>query len=271
MFKRIFGLFFLTYTFLAPAMATELTSGTVVDPINQVGQFTVSLPQPNISSGIPALAQASADIFTQKGIPVVISTVAGNAPWWALTTGTGYLLISQFDPSIAYTTAIGSGLGYAAGQQMGTTLGKTSQLALLATLLGGSMFVSNPLYSHAFIAAAQALGLQTALAFMSQFQSAAQEKKSCTPNSGIMNNIKVALNSGLGDVLHVHAVAAFVNMLGACDTATIMHILLYEQAYRLAQSGSSIAKKLFTSSVQTETEKSETPTGKKEHPIVTIM
>lgn len=278
MFKRAFSLFFLTYSFLAPAMAApELNAGTVVDPINQIGQFTVSLPQTNTTSGIPALTQASADIFTTKGIPVIISTVAGSAPWWALTTGTGYLLLSQLDPS-AYVSAISSGMGYAAGQELGSTglmsstLGKASQLALLATLISGSMLTANPLYSEAFMAAAQALGLQTALAISSQMmQPSSQEKKSCAQPSGIMNNIKVALQSGLADVLHVHAIAAFVSMLGACDTITIMRILLYEQAYRLALSGSAVAKKLFTQPATTETPKVETQPRKKERPIVTIM
>ena len=214
MFKRAFSLFFLTYSFLAPAMAnTEFNAGTVVDPINQVGQFTVTLPQTNIS-GIPAATQAATDLFKTKGVPVIISTVAGNAPWWALTTGTGYLLISQLDPS-TYLSAISSGVGYAAGQELGSTglmgsaLGKASQLALLATLVSGSILTENPLYSQAFMAAAQALGLQTALALSSQFmQPATQEKKSCAQQSVIMNNIKVALQSGLADVLHVHAIAA---------------------------------------------------------------
>ena len=45
MFKKAFSLFFLTYSFLAPAMAvTDFNPGTVIDPINQAGQFTVSLP-----------------------------------------------------------------------------------------------------------------------------------------------------------------------------------------------------------------------------------
>lgn len=281
MFKKAFSLFFLTYTFLAPAMAvTEFNAGTVIDPINQAGQFTVSLPDKVTSqtSGLKSIGDIGSNLFTTKGIPVIISTVAGNAPWWALTTGTGYLLISQLDPS-TYVSAISSGVGYAAGQELGSvglmgssSLGKASQLALLATLVSGSMLTENPLYSQAFMAAAQALGLQTALALSSQFmQPASQEKKSCSQQSGIMNNIKVALQSGLADVLHVHAIAAFVSMLGACDTITIMRILLYEQAYRLALSGSAVAKKLFTQPTTTETPKAETAPVKKERPIVTIM
>ncbi len=277
MFKKAFSLFFLTYSLLAPAMAvTDFTPGTVIDPINQSGQFTVSLPDAvkTNTSGIPAVAQSGANLFTTKGIPVIISTVAGKVPWWALTTGTGYLLISQLDPS-AYASAITSGIGYAAGQELGnatqglgaSALGKASQLALLATLLSGSMLAANPLYSEAFMAAAQALGLHTLISICSS----TQEKKSCTPPSGIMNNITIALQSGLADVLHVHAIAAFVNMLGACDSVTLMRILLYEQAYRLALSGSAVAKKLFTQTADAQTQPVELQTRKKEHPIVTIM
>lgn len=282
MFKRAFSLFFLTYSFLAPAMAvTDFNPGTVIDPINQSGQFTVSLPDAakTSASGIPLAAQASANLFTTKGIPVIISTVAGKVPWWALTTGTGYLLISQLDPS-TYASAITSGVGYAAGQELGTAtqglgasaLGKASQLALLATLLSGSMLAANPLYSEAFMAAAQAIGLHTLISFSSSMmQPSTQEKKSCSPQSGIMNNITIALQSGLADVLHVHAIAAFVNMLGACDSVTLMRILLYEQAYRLALSGSAVAKKLFTQIPDTQTQPVQTETGKKKHPIITIM
>lgn len=280
MFKKAFSLFFLTYSFLAPAMAvTEFNAGTVIDPINQAGQFTVSLPDAvtTQTSGLKVIGDAGSTLFTTKGIPVVISTVAGNAPWWALTTGTGYLLISQLDPS-TYVSAISSGVGYAAGQELGTSglmgsaLGKASQLALLATLASGSMLTENPLYSQAFMAAAQALGLQTALALSSQFmQPVSPEKKSCAQENRIMNNIKVALQSGLADVLHVHAIAALVSMLGACDTVTIMRILLYEQAYRLALSGSAVAKKLFTQPTSNETQKTQTAPRKKERSIVTIM
>ncbi|CAN5180311.1 hypothetical protein BH09DEP1_BH09DEP1_7980 [soil metagenome] len=279
MFKRIFSTFFLTYSFLAPAMAvTEFNAGTVIDPINQVGQYTVSLPDiAGKTSGLQTVTDAGANLFSTKGIPVIISTVAGNTPWWALTTGTGYLLITQFDPSAAYASAITSGFGYAAGQEIGSkgfmssTLGKAAQLALLATLIGSSYLSTNPLYSEAFMAAAQALGLQTVLALSAKTSSPAQEQKSCAQSSGIMNNIRVALNSGLADVLHVHAIAAMVNMLGACDSITLMRILLYEQAYRLAQSGSAVAKKLFAEPAQTETQKDKPQTRKKEHSIVTIM
>lgn len=278
MFKRTFSLFFLTYSFLAPAMAvTEFNAGTVIDPINQIGQYTVSLPDVTSQpSGAPIIADSTANLFSTKGIPVIISTVASNTPWWALTTGTGYLLISQFDPSAAYVPAITGGLGYATGQEIGSqglmssTLGKVSQLALLATFLGGSYYTSNPLYSEAFLAAAQALGLQTALAFSAQM-AGPQEKKSCQPSNGILNNLKVALSSGLADVLHVHAISAFVSMLGACDTVTLMRILLYEQAYRLALSGSAVAKKLFTQPNTSEKENVEKQPYKKEYPIVTIM
>lgn len=282
MFKRAFSIFFLTYAFLAPAMAVqELKPGTVIDPVNQAGQYTVSVPDAINSqiSGLPAIVDASTSLFNTKGIPVIISTVAGNAPWWALTTGTGYLIISQFDPTASYASAITAGLGYAAGQEIGTatqgymasTLGKASQLALLATLLGGSMVINNPLYSEAFMAAAQALGLQTALAMISQFAPKSSSEKSCAQTSGIMNNIKVALHSGLADVLHVHAVSAFVNMLGMCDKITLIRILLYEQAYRLAQSGSAVAKKLFTPIVENKSETIEKKSYQKERPVVTLM
>ena len=116
------------------------------------------------------------------------------------------------------------------------------------------MLAANPLYSEAFMAAAQALGLHTLVTVCSpMMQSSSPEKKSDAPQSGIMNNIKIALQSGLGDVLHIHAIAAFVNMIGACDSVTIIRILLYEQAYRLALSGSAVAKKLFAQTTATQT------------------
>lgn len=282
MLKRVFSIFFLTYTFLAPAMAVpEFNAGTVVDPINQVGQFTVTLPSTNTTaSGLPQIAQAGTDIFKTKGVPVIISTVASNAPWWALTTGTGYLLISHFDPTIPFAAALSGGAGYAAGQEIGTattTLGKASQLALLATFLGASLYSSNTLVSNAFMAATQALGLQTALSLSSQFFSKSTTSPQISQEkSGVLNNIKVALNSGLADVLHIHAIVAFVSLFNNINTATLMHILLYEQAYRLAMAGSHAAQQLFSeSSLATTTEQTETqqqkPVTKKKLSIVTIM
>lgn len=278
MFKKAFGLFFLTYTFLAPSMAApEFNAGTVVNPINQVGQFTVSTPVSN-PSGIPTLAKAGSDIFKTKGIPVIVSTVASNVPWWALTTGTGYLLIAQFDPTIPFAAALSGGAGYALGQEIGTsTLGKASQLALLATFLGTSLYSGNALVSDAFMAATQALGLQTALSLSSQyFAGSKTSTQNTSEKSGILNNIKIALNSGLGDALHIHAVVAFVSLLNNASTATLMHILLYEQAYRLAMAGSQAAQQLFakspsTISKQSKTETQPKPTAKKEYPIITIM
>jgi len=259
----------------------EFNAGTVVDPINQVGQFTVTLPSTNTTaSGLPQIAQAGTDIFKTKGVPVIISTVASNAPWWALTTGTGYLLISHFDPIIPFAAALSGGAGYAAGQEIGTTtstLGKASQLALLATFLGASLYSSNTLISNAFMAATQALGLQTALSLSSQFFSKSEtSQQTSQEKSSILNNIKVALNSGLGDVLHIHAVVAFVSLCNNVSNATLMHILLYEQAYRLAMAGSRAAQQLFSelsapkTHKQIETQKQKN-SGKKELPIVTIM
>lgn len=279
MLKKILGLIFLSYSFLMPAMAVqELTPGTAINPINQVGQFTVSVPQAN-ASGVPAVVHASADAFKAKGTPVIISTVASNAPWWALATGTGYLLIAQFDPSIPFASALAGGAGYALGQEVGTasaTLSKASQLALLATFLGTAYLNSNTLISDAFMAATQALGLQTALSFSSQLFSGSKTQPSeSKDNSGILNNIKIALNSGLADALHIHAVVAFVNLLGTASTATLMHILLYEQAYRLALAGSQAAQQLFLNvprvGNQQERASEQTPRAKKQHPIVTIM
>jgi hypothetical protein len=279
MFKRTFSLIFLAYTFLAPAMTvTEFNPGTVIDPINQAGQFTVSVPQVN-ASGIPAATQAGTDLFKTKGTPVIISTIAGNVPWWALTTGTGYLLISHFDPTIPFAAALGGGLGYGAGQEIGSaanafspTIARASQLALLATFLGTSLYSSNALISNAFMAATQALGLQTALSLSAQYFAASKTSAPTEKNSGILNNIKVALGSGLGDVLHVHAVVAFVNLLGNISTASLMHILLYEQAYRLAVAGSQAAQQLFPTSNAPQKEVAKPlPTSKKERPIVTLM
>lgn len=281
MFKRTFSIFFLTYTFLAPAMAvTEFNPGTVVDPINQSGQFTVMIPQVH-SSGAPAVAQAGTELFKIKGTPVIISTVASNVSWWALTTGTGYLLIAHFDPNISFATGLSGGLGYGTGQEIGTitntlfcpTIARASQLALLATFLGASLYSSNALISDAFMAATQALGLQTALALSSQLFSVSKTQTSNEKvNFGILNNIKIALGSGLSDILHIHAVVAFVNLLGNVSTATLIHILLYEQAYRLAMAGSHAAQQLFPPQDTQEKEVEKQKSGsKKEHPIVTIM
>ncbi len=250
MFKKTFGIFFLTYSLLAPAMAVPgFNPGTVIDHINQAGQFTVTLPDTaKIASGMP--------IFTTKGIPVIVSivvgNVSGNISFWALTTGTGYLLLSHYNPAAPYVAAVTGGLGYAAGQEMGnatqgfmqTTWGKASQLALLTTLAGASMLTTNSVYGHAFLAATQALGLHTALTYAQQLLPSKTNTRPQSQN-GIFASIKNMVSGGVSDALYAHTAAAMAHLAQSCDPSTLLHILLYEQAYRLALAGSSAAKKLF--------------------------
>jgi hypothetical protein len=175
--------------------------GTVIDPLKHTGQFTVTMAESSVASipsGLPLIAQASshasATLFKNKGMPVIITTVAGMAPWWALTTGTGYLMISQCgisDPTLL--VAMAAGASYAAGEQTNSMVKKcinnpyfqsATQVALCAACVGLSYAGSTPLINTALFATAQAIGLQTMIEASSKL--VAQNQSPATPSNSWM-------------------------------------------------------------------------------------
>jgi hypothetical protein len=257
--KFIFSLLFAS----APLSAMNLVPGTVIDPLHHTGQFTVSVAQ-NVTclpSGLPSVlcqvSKASSDIFKNKGVPVLIYTAAGMVPWWALTTGTGYLIISQCgisDPGLL--TSIVSGASYAAGQQSNSVLKKYitnpyvksfAQVALCASCLGLSYISGNSVTSDALLAVAQAIGLQTIfdnclellmkIKVTHSYQSQSQKQQAWCALSPAL---KANLINGTVDALSIILPSLCIS--NECDPNMILRILLYEQAYRLAQYGCAAAQ-----------------------------
>jgi hypothetical protein len=243
-----------------PLSAMKLEPGTVIDPINHVGQFTVSIAEGSLNSlpsGLPtAVSQASkagSDIFKNKGIPVIISTAVGMIPWWALTTGTGYLIISQCgfsDPTLITTVATGA--SSFAGEQSTSLLKKYinnpyaksfTQIALCASCLGASYLSGNPLITNAFYAAGNAIGLQSIFETCSEYF--AQSKANAPASESqtwytLSPTIKRNLFDGTTNALSI--IIPTLCITNACDSNMMLRILLHEQAYRLAQCGCTAAQ-----------------------------
>ena len=248
--KLIFPLILLAN---APFYAMAPAPGTVIDPIKHTGQFTVSMAEHALgSSSIPQITHAGSELFTNKGVPVIITTAASMVPWWALTTGTGYLLISQCgisDPALLATVA--SGASYAAGQQSGSILQKyinnpyvknIAKAALCASCLGLSYISSNPLITDALFATAQAIGLQTLADASSQIS--IQPKINTTHNqthAWYALSPETKANLMEASVNTLSTILPSLCITNACDPHAMLRILLYEQAYRLAQSGCAAA------------------------------
>lgn len=90
-------LLFFTVSFLSLPLY-PMSAGIVIDPINYNGRFTVATIKPALSSSATAISMIDPlELAKNKGMPVVISLACSALPWWAITTGTGYILIQQFD------------------------------------------------------------------------------------------------------------------------------------------------------------------------------
>lgn len=249
--KLIFPLVLLINT---PVFAMAPMPGTVIDPIKHIGQFTVSSADHVLGrSGIPQLADSGSQLFKNKGIPVIISSAASAAPWWALTTGTGYLIVSQCgisDPALLTTFA--SGISYAAGQQSNSLLKRyinnpyvknIAQIALCASCLGLSYLSSNPIITEGLFASAQAIGLQTL--FDSSSQLLAQTNSSAPQNQSPAWLAETKANIMNETINTLSTILPSLCVTSTCNPQVMLHILLYEQTYRLAQCGCTAAQRLL--------------------------
>ncbi len=243
----------------APIVAMPPKAGAVIDPVKQGGDYTVALANSslaNISSALPTVTQvtkASTDLFKTKGIPVIITTAAGMMPWWALTTGTGYLLLSQCsisDPAVL--TALASGASYAAGEQTNSLVKKcinnpvmqrAAQFALCAACIGMSYTGSNITMAAALVGAAQAIGIQTIMDASAFFTTSKSNETSSTSSSWICPETKAAMMDGAINAMNT--IIPSMCVANMCDSNALLRILLYEQAYRLAQSGCSAAQQFI--------------------------
>jgi hypothetical protein len=279
---------FLIALLLLPAVSAQaMAPGTVIDPLNQVGQFTVTLPnqatpacQPVNFPDIGDIAQTGGNLFKARGTPVIISFIASNISWWALTTGTGYLLITQCsitDPAIM--SSLVAGAGYALGDQAANTLknsiknphfGALTQAALCSALASASFGVNNGALQDTLFAAAQAMGIQTMMQITGKLLSST---KTDTPQSKAnsetaLGDICTGIKSGCLDSLQVVLISCAPELYTMFGGMAFVRILLYEQAYRLALAGCDGAKQLFLYSNQESTQKNSC---KKNDLCVTIM
>ena len=251
--KYLIALFLVSYVPL-PAMAP----GTVIDPINHNGQFTVNaVPQVNTGNSAHTLCAATHDICKIKGIPVLIAMTASEAPWWALTTGTGYLLICQTNicnPLLLHSIAAGS--SYAMGQKATEAIKKLfhnpkllfgSHAALFAGCLITSYLSASPCIDGACFAGMQAIGLQSLMEacayFLPKIKSAHSSKQpsSQSHSSSVGNGII----DGTVEALEMLTYSGIASLLQNSDPLTLLQILLYEQAYRLADVGCQAAQQLI--------------------------
>lgn len=243
-----------------PIWAMAPAPGTVIDPLQHTGQFTVSISDNAFASGpsaLPTVSQithAGTDLFKTKGIPVIITTAASMVPWWALTTGTGYLLISVCNISDpALLTAMAGGASYAAGEKTSSLIKKcisnpyfqsATQVAVCAACLGLSYVGSNALINDAFFASAQAISWQTLMDNSTKLLAPSQSTSNAPSSSTwISRETKEGMIEGT-----INALSTMVPGLCAanyCDSNALLRVLLYEQAYRLAHSGCTAAQQFI--------------------------
>jgi|GEM_PF-5736508 hypothetical protein len=256
---------FLTLVFFFSIPLSAMAPGTVLDPLNATGQFTVSAIPELLTEGktisledIQASGKLCADVCKTKGMPVIVSILASKVSWWALTTGTGFLLLSRCDlcnPELMQTIA--SGTSYAFGEETNSTVAKllknpmlckTAQCTFAAACLGLSFIAQNNYVCNISFAMAQAIGLQTALDLSAQFlarQTNSPVKssgKSWMNNEWLSSDICKGIINGSMDSLHAVCWSSFAQVGQKSCADVILRILLYEHAYRLAKSGCKAAQ-----------------------------
>jgi hypothetical protein len=97
--------------------ASAMAPGTVLEGNALSAQYTVSALPTAANFTLPNVSMPDPALFKEKGLPVIISFACGKAPWWALATGTGYVLIQELDVSSCQLyCSLASGSSYAIGE-----------------------------------------------------------------------------------------------------------------------------------------------------------
>lgn len=234
---------FFSAIFMVASPLYAMAPGTVIDPLNHSGQFTVVEPQnliaanTSITQSAKSCAQSSSDLFKTKGLPVLISSAASAMPWWALTTGTGYLLISQSTlPQEGLANALMGGSSYAVGEKFSAHASTFYQLALCAACGVLSYAYPASAVQEVCFAVAQSLTCNSVMqAAQAILQNPATQIPQQEINSHQKNDASVFKKSI--DTLKTMMPGICFGIMQTQDTNTMLRILLYEQAYRLAQSG----------------------------------
>jgi hypothetical protein len=269
--KSILFIALLGYALPFMAMDTKNLAGTVIDPINYSGQCTVNAFQApsGPSFDIAGNAQELAKI---KGLPVIVSIGASHIPWWALTTGTGFLLLTQAniaDPLLLQVAL--DGLGYVAGETVAKNIPTISTNKKITTAATAALITA--LYATSYAcpgiacictianAAATTAALQMLTSHAQNLFANKQEPNKQQPivdiqqlnstnsswYSAIAEHYKMAAGLLLGGLgAYALQYQHIKKILEIIDPRLAVKILLYEQAYRLAQAGVQAAQGLFT-------------------------
>lgn len=247
--------------FLMSILASSLGAmapGTLIDPINHSGQYTVceiknNLPVSSQSASecINSVTNAATDLFKTKGIPVLISSAASAMPWWALTTGTGYLLISQatIAPEGLATALIG-GASYGLGEKVAQQNNLFTKLALCAACCVVSIASPATAVQDACFAIAQSV---TVYSLVDATQALLASNQTNQQPQAVPTEKKAEVSSSFYSRMFNHSLNALKTcMPGICcgimqtqDPNSMLRIVLYEQAYRLAHCGCEAAQRLF--------------------------
>jgi hypothetical protein len=265
--KSIFFIALLGYSMPFMAMDTSALAGTVIDPINYSGQFTVSAFQAHNSSSFDIAGNAQ-ELAKAKGLPVIISVGVSHIPWWALATGTGFLLLTQVnmaDPILLQAAL--DGVGYAAGETAAKNISHicaNEKIASAATVgLVAALYATS--YACPTIGCiytiANAAATTTAIQILSNnAQNLFTNKQPATESpqhnngswySSINEYYKMAAGMLLGGIGAYALKYQYIKKaLEIIDPRIAVKILLYEQAYRLAQAGVRAAQEFFTTTPQ---------------------
>lgn len=193
-------------------------------------------------------------------MPVILTILASKVSWWALTTGTGYLLIQECNiANPLFLESISAGIGFATGEQTKSfcaqftktpAMQKTIQCSLAAACLATSYICSNSYISALGFALAQAIGINTALEAVKTYTDSTHTPKQSTtqmewiPSSWLSNSISKGIQDGIENTLHALCWGSLVSAAPTMS-ATLLRITLYEHAYRLAKAGCVAAQELL--------------------------
>lgn len=247
---NLFLAIFISLGLVSCGIAMEPQAGTIITPLHQTGQFTAAGINPvNQPSGLVPVVTELGKAGSEIAQPTLISFAAGKAPWWALSAGTGYLLLFKCDmcnPAIIGSCAAGA--GFASGNQAtqllknisaNPTVTTAARVMATAGCIGLSYATDITLAQDAFFAMAQAIGIDGTMELVDKLLT-------CSKGTSVTPTEKQQSTSYKAPEWAVKATAqgaeiglqtAFVQLLNNYDPVTLLRIFLYEQTYRLAQQG----------------------------------
>lgn len=257
---NLFLAIFISLGLASSGITMEPQAGIVVNPIYQTGQFTTAgISLANQPSGLLPAVTELGKAGSEIAQPALISFAAGKAPWWALSTGTGYLLLfkcKNCTPALFSSCAMGA--GFSSGSQITQALKNISSdpkisgvlyAAAAASCIGLSYSTNVALAQDAFFAMAQAIGIEGTLDVINKLMSCIKptttstEKITEEQTSSYKVPTWIAQASAKGAEIGLQT--AFVELLNHYDPITLLQAFLYEQTYRLAQKGYASANQLL--------------------------